>query len=342
MVKWLSSQDKQPLEPEHKPNFLPNFLSVLNTAQENMEPEQFAQQEAMALLIGAPLALVRADVHLNLRELPATMYHKDDTIKAPDLSSPRITLDFEQVITHLRLGEYKRLDDGLAGYWVDGREDFYAPQTDADTVVKNIVTRDINAGETNLLLPLTMGQKITVSMLIDPRMPIHATVGLLPTKAIHLPSDQYMPALKRLQVAFMTAPLLTPLENLQISLPKEAGFEWAWIQPPQQGTIWSEINTQGILTKGQLAELLGMANIDTLWDSLVTNNWLSLLDKSTKDPARIASKGQRGDLPGIDAGLKEKIDAALNRLSVVPFDPAPRFNLTQVLREGWLRLTPEA
>ncbi|QRO01748.1 hypothetical protein JRI60_23340 [Archangium violaceum] len=45
-------------------------------------------------------------------------------------------------------------------------------------------------------------------MLVDPRGQVHATSGVLPTKAIGVPSDQYAGAIAALEVTFLSAPLM--------------------------------------------------------------------------------------------------------------------------------------
>ena len=52
-------------------NFLEAFLSGIEVALERIDPENFAQHEALALLMGRPIAVVRAVVNLELRGQPA-------------------------------------------------------------------------------------------------------------------------------------------------------------------------------------------------------------------------------------------------------------------------------
>lgn len=361
MVQWLVDQHRQ-----HE-GFTADFITTLDIAQENMAPENFAQQEALAFLVGKPLALVRADVRLRLRELPAIHYSEDrittdvnaygqyatlsDEAKRSTPPPTRDTFNFEQVQLSLRLGEYHRLNDGLVGYWVesDGKyqeNKFYAPQTSPPQagLPANIITRHSGAGEdadeTQFLLQLSPTQEkfITVNLLMDPRAPVHATTGLLPVQALQLPPNQYMPSLQRLQVAFLTAPLLTPAETLQISLPLEPGFEWSWVQ--KEGQQWSVLSAQGMVAKHQLEAVFG-AQAGLLWAALLQQGWLETADADT---ARIVPKDQRPAPPDPDplAGFREAMDVLLTQLCIQPFDTAPRFDLTQVFREGWLRLSPGA
>ncbi len=60
LVKFLCAD-------ERKPGFLGKFLETLNSALETIDPEAFAQHQGLALLMGRPIALVRAKVNLELQ-----------------------------------------------------------------------------------------------------------------------------------------------------------------------------------------------------------------------------------------------------------------------------------
>jgi hypothetical protein len=60
-------------------HFLESFLSTLDSAFEAIEPASFAQHEALALLIGRPIAVVRAQVDLQLMGQPMVSEVVDDS-----------------------------------------------------------------------------------------------------------------------------------------------------------------------------------------------------------------------------------------------------------------------
>jgi hypothetical protein len=70
-------------------------------------------------------------------------------------------------------------------------------------------------------------QKLT--MLVDPHGPVHAVSGILPTKSIEIPADQYAEALRKLEVSFLAAPILTGPGKLAVPLPDEPGYQWSWL-----------------------------------------------------------------------------------------------------------------
>jgi len=72
---------------------------------------------------------------------------------------------------------------------------------------------------------------------IDPRGEVHATSGILPSKAINIPPDQYANILKKLSITFKTAPLLTGKSGIGLSLPQESGYSWSWLERPS-ASVW--------------------------------------------------------------------------------------------------------
>jgi hypothetical protein len=105
-----------------------HFLTALEDALENIDPENFAQHEALALLMGRPIAVVRAALDLELRGLPAI--NEDWNVFRLDLErdlrseedpsarpARRDTDKFTHVRFPIRLGDERQLNDGLVGYW---------------------------------------------------------------------------------------------------------------------------------------------------------------------------------------------------------------------------------
>lgn len=351
MVKWIVARGIE---------FVRDFLTSLDLAHENMEPEQFSQHEDLALLLGQPFALVRADVSIQLQEPYALNQDYDyllDRVKRfkdPDYvkdSDKHQHFKFDEVKVPIRIGEYHRLDDGLAGYWLEDenghyREDkFYALQTSPlEKKNDHIVTRhevhsdDEEEAQFLMYLPLNASGPQKVSMLIDPRAPIHATSGILPIKKVYVPSDQYARALQKLQIAFLTAPILSPSLGVEISLPKEPGYAWDWIQL-EQGH-WSVLNPEGKIRRHQFQPFFG-AQAGFVWSSLVQAGWLTTLDKDT---ALIVPNNKRPKEP-LPASLiqkKEGIELLLDRLRIRPFNSLPDLSMPHQLKEGWLRLKPNS
>lgn len=237
LATYLSSFSQQ-----HS-NYWDDFLTALNNALENIEPANFAQHDALALLIGRPIAVVRASLSLQLQGKPAL--NQAWTALLSDMYEgmldSRVSNQFTNVNFPVRLGEYKQFNDGLVGYWIEddtGYKDnkFYSSQAEhVDN--PNIVTHHGTAITQNLT-PSTAPLKLT--MLVDPRGEIHATSAILPSKGINIPPDQYAAILKKLSVTFMTAPVLTDQAGIRLSLPKESGYSWSWLARPS-ASVWQQV-----------------------------------------------------------------------------------------------------
>jgi hypothetical protein len=77
--RLVVSADATEAETQRRRDFLSSFLDVLDGAIETIEPASFAQHEALALLMGRPIALVRARVELQLMGQPAVSERVDDS-----------------------------------------------------------------------------------------------------------------------------------------------------------------------------------------------------------------------------------------------------------------------
>ncbi len=212
-----------------------DFITALDTALANIDPESFAAHQDIALLMGRPLAIVRVSTELKLLGLSAI--NQDWTTFRQDLHTGiRETDQFTDIKFPIRLGEHRQLNDGLAGYWIEEAPDklssaFYAPQSTSLEAEEIITYANQSANTLNLQMSFNDPAQI-VTVLVDPRGVVHATTGILPTKTIVIPPDQYAQALQAMSVTFFSAPILTPRQEGEIALPlpKEAGYTWAWVE----------------------------------------------------------------------------------------------------------------
>ena len=315
--------------------FLANFLATLDNALENIDPENFEQHIDMALLIGRPIALVRATVSLGVQGLPAT--HQGWHQFRQDMRrNTRETNAFEHVQFPIRIGEYQQFNDGLVGYWKEeasqGYEDniFYAPQSNS-VPDDNIRT---HADGSIVLLRALDDAPLTLSILMDPRGSVHATAGIVPCKEITIPPDQYTDALSAIQITFFTAPILGDSGQVELALPAEAGYRWSWLQRESSG--WLEIRTIGIVQRQTFLDAFD--NGDTIWTRLTERGWVTPIDA---EQAQVVPRDQRGQATlGDDlAALVPQIEDILARSQIEPTSTEARFSSPQALRDGWLKLS---
>jgi hypothetical protein len=269
MVKHLVAQGE---------DFLNDFISTVDSALESIEPENFAQHQDMALLVGRPLALVRATLEWELQGAPA-LNQSWEAFRLDLGRNPRETDRFTCVEFPVRVGEYRQLNDGVVGYWKEagGAYEggvFYAPQSNAVGSDKIRTHADVQADADPpvaiFLAPDSPPQ--TIALLLDPRGDVHATTGVVPTKAINVPPDQYADALHAIQVTFLSSPILTDLGKINLPLPTETGYRWSWLQ--KDGAAWSETSTIG--TTSAEANFTGRQE--------VREGWLKLIETEETSP----------------------------------------------------------
>lgn len=340
VVTWLCEKGQS------DSSYITNFLSRLNLVMENIEPENFAQHEAISLLMGKPLAVVRASLNLELKDhlaidlKPKTFsydcrafykqYPNSEPGKVPDPqvgldAFPRSTFRYEQVEVPVRIGEYRQLNDGTVGYWLEMED---------GSLGDALQIPESETPPPNLTLTLAQKQDTTLTLLLDPRGKVHASSGVQPVKEIHIPSDQYMEALKTIEIAFLTTPILTPHTGIHLSLPTEPGYAWGWVEKDGKG--WKETSTAGTL---QLADLerAFKAQAANIWGLLTAKGWITPLGNNR---ARVIPTDQRAEpsLGKAFEALEPLIEVVLESTHVNPFNPSATFEGPLEIREGWLTL----
>ena len=354
-------------------NFLENFLACLNNALENIDPENFAQHESIALLMGRPIAVVRASVNLELQGLPAinqdwNVFRKEMQQNLP--MEKRDTDNFVNVQFPIRIGEFKQFNDGVIGYWKEDAQGeyegniFYSQQSDStefqyiETQKKNPdINPTVKEGSEDDKLSISILQSINspaqiLTMLVDPRCVFHATSGILPSKVINIPPEQYTEALKNIKVTFLTAPILTDKDQLHLPLLSEPGYDWSWLE--KKGSIWSEITMIPMVEKATFITIFTArfpdreSSSETCWNELLAKKWLKNIENTHSQSventpplkAEIIAKDKREKLSDFQ-DLKDAIDEILDLHHIViePASTRANFGSSQGIREGWLVLS---
>lgn len=270
---------------QQRPDFLEDFLTTVDNALDNIDPENAAQHQAIALLMGRPIAVVRAKLNLELQGLPAfdqgwNIFRQEVELEAQrtdDESEGNIereTQNFTQVNFPIRIGEYRQLNDGLVGYFIEeksGYKDntFYALQGhikdggEQNNPRNNIITND----DLNILQSIASPAQ-TLTMLVDPRGSIHATSGILPTKSIHIPPEQFVDALRKIEITFLTAPILSDRDSINLPLPQAPGYTWSWLA--KENGVWDTITKIGAVN--DQATFTTQQQIEEGWLKLTQDN----------------------------------------------------------------------
>jgi len=335
-VRWLTDNPEQDLTGV--------FLEMLEAALQQIDPKDAATHQARAVLIGRPVALVRARLRLVLQQGMPT----DQSLRAlldrlqggqPD------THGLESVRFPVRLGEHGQLDDGLCGYWIEDGHDFAGNEFHLPHGVGTGTSHPrISVPDSTRLrdypLQLTAdGAALTLSMLVDPRGSVHATTGILPTKSIAIPPDQYQDHLASLRVTFRTAPVLTPRDRVELPLPNEPGFSWSWLERGTTG--WSRVPHHPTIRKADFLPAFGPPG-PALWDMLVTEGRIELAE-STEEGVLQAGNPNLPPERFHALGLQpEQVERGLHGLAQAIDEVGldARYRPRPVARDGWLELRP--
>ena len=326
-----------------KQAFLQDFLSINEAALAHIDPQSYSQHSYLSLYMGKPMAVVRASLQLELQGPAAVdlgwhanIHNKNDTFlnKSSD--------NFEQVKIPIRLGEQQQLNDGLIGYWPEDAamamdESFHSIMPAANASELGINHAQIQAyadtGDGHLQQSLA-DQAQTLTLLIDPRAKVHASCGLLPTKAIELPAEQYDQALAKLNIAFLAAPVLTPAHELQLPLEQHSDYGWSWLQ--KRGALWQETATDAVVSQQDfITDFSG--NSADLWQELLALGWLTDLGNGQ---AQVVARDQRSDsvLPPAFAADEHTIEAIFDAGQINPLETQASFTANAQAREGWIKL----
>ena len=253
--------------------FVAQFLDGLDTAMSTIEPEAFESQQALSLLMGRPIALVRASLNLELQGVAAVdqgwnAFYRD----RGDGNTERNRDKFTQVKFPVRIGKHNQFNDGLVGYWKEEANGDLEPNFRLNQMPLPGITHPNIQMLNDAQIPFFQSIEDSpqfVSMLIDPRGKVHVTSGILPVKAINVPQDQYLPAMQRLGVTFLTSPLLTPGNKIKTLLPTEEGFDWSWVERTTPAA-WREVYTYQTIERADFQRVFA----EVVFEELLEKKWL--------------------------------------------------------------------
>lgn len=222
------------------PAFFQAMWRAIDNAHATINPPDPGAARGVAVLIGRPVAVVQASLRLEVEGRPAVNlswacfqggeYNETDSA----LSS---------VGFPVALGDRSRLSDGLIGFFKQaspggpydlGR--FYSeaapPGPNSGVVTPSATTLVLTVTPTldDAEPPALDAATAKVLMLMDPRAAVHATTGILPTKAITIPSDIADDAVGRLEASFLVAPVLRASGGLALPFPAESGYQFSWVE----------------------------------------------------------------------------------------------------------------
>lgn len=289
--------------------FLGVFIDAIEDALERIHPEQDSGGLPTALLIGRPVAVVRASLNLETWSAPAI--NQSWTCFCHDLNGQERKDDlFSRVEFPVRLGEAELLSDGLVGYWLEektGHLETYRRSEDlgshgefasslgdagqlfgAAPSLQFISPGNARIAELKKRSPLdgfedgtyNFAQSIgglpqNVTMLVDVEGSVRATIGILPCKEINIPPEQYSKAIKAIEMTFRHSPILTSESKVELPLRPLPSHSWSWVEPWRKGETlaWKEYFPGKRMTlqvfKDRCGDLKLGISGEDLWDYLL-------------------------------------------------------------------------
>jgi hypothetical protein len=218
---------------------LTELLMNIDETLWSIDPLGFKDDQSLSVLTGRPLALVNASLGLEIQGLPAFNQSWRDLGKFNSYG-------FEKVQFPARLGDISQICDGLLGYFIKNGKDTYKTfHATSGIKKKEIESGYITYDHTINIHAAQAYDQIKLSFIVDPRVGVHITTGILPVKYKEISSGYISGALNNMDVTFSIAPLLSTMSKLTIPLPAvDSTHQWSWVYHPD--TIsWSEVTDLG-------------------------------------------------------------------------------------------------
>jgi hypothetical protein len=235
------------------------ILRIIDSTLWSVDPFGHIGDEHLSLLIGHPIAVVRARVLLEVQE-PIS----------PDV--------INKIVLPLRLGALTHWQDGLLGYFVnDDYRTLYCADEAVAAFAREIGPNQGFLQQANLvpnyyqqfaddltaistaggkvadgrapvnhpyvnrtgLTSIRPNQEVKLTLLVEPHAQVHATMGLVPRKDVGVRRQWIVNALAKLSPTFRIGPLLVDPKTLKMPVPTELPGSFSWDHRATVAT-WAE------------------------------------------------------------------------------------------------------
>lgn len=224
----------------NSPDFFKAFWSAVDQASESINTQDIGTDSGLAVLTGRPVALVQASLRL---ELQGRANINQSWVCLAKNEFQETDHGFTSVNFPVELGDLSQFGDGMIGYFKQNNEasgyelkTFYSEAAGVSSTAGVV-----RAGAANITLtanpPIIADRPgedansgIKVLILMEPKGQIHAKTGILPTKSLVIPPDQYTDALNTMETTLQVAPVLRGNGSMILPLPQENGYQFSWIE----------------------------------------------------------------------------------------------------------------
>jgi hypothetical protein len=232
-----------------------DFLDVIDSTLWTVNPWEGGYDQNLSVLIGRPLAMVRARLEYQLFGQPVYDQSWASTGK-------QITLGYEKVNFPVKLGSLQLSNDGLLGYFLENDYQRFSAVHPLLSPRSNYIAYE------NVQINFGSQTQAFVSMVLDPRGVVHAANGIMPVREVQLAPGFIDGPLSRMEVTFRTGPLMTDPGIIRMPTPADIKGKWSWIQ--RSGVIlWQD--------PAEVIDLDQQARLDDAPAEFV-DGWLKLSD----------------------------------------------------------------
>lgn len=206
---------------------LKTVLRAISKSLETVQPERSAESGNLALLVGRPLALVRARASFETHgPTPREQSWADYAYRTANDVRERTTGGVPELKLPLHFGDASEYNDGAVLIWAHDKRtgaNYAAPTIPADL---SGAARPL--ADTPFSLTIGVADEHRFSLLLDPRAPFYMRCGLLPPVELRLSEEHYAAAYGALDVVFRAGPILIPKTAESLPLPPPRAVRGAW------------------------------------------------------------------------------------------------------------------
>ncbi|MEL6862766.1 MAG: hypothetical protein AAFP19_00035 [Bacteroidota bacterium] len=207
-----------------------DLITVIDETMWTVDPLGGRTDSNLSVLVGRPLALVRASLEYDMAKVELQNQQWLSTTES-DRTDGYLDLDFP-----VWLGSLLDQNDGLMGYFKG------TDYSQMNSVHRSELIDPKSQYIVNESFSLKLNQATSyVTLLLDPRGTVNAATGILPVQTQELPARYVDSALEAMEVTFRTGPLITNPNSIRMPLPAEINGKWSWIQHAGV-TVWEEVD----------------------------------------------------------------------------------------------------
>ena len=195
---------------------LASLIQAIDTTRWTIDLTGRSGDEHLALLLGQPVAVLRATVKFEVED-------------------PRMPPENAETAIQVRLGALAHRNDGLLAYIVD--DDFTRVR-----LVDRAVTEQIGGSDTapvdsayidaTGVFEINPGRPVPLILLVMPGTDVHVTTGVVPRKRVGMLREWAAPALSRLSPALRYGPVLRDAATTRLPVASDIRGIWKWHRRP--------------------------------------------------------------------------------------------------------------